>query len=137
MRILRVFLVMAAAGCVAQAAEPEAARRDGGAADGGRALLIPPNVGKGQLLTDVTKDPDRPRLPKDLTLAGTAVWGLFKVCVKTDGVVADVRVIKSADWRVDPSWMATIKRWRYRPFTIDGKPVPFCYPMRLEVRTAR
>jgi outer membrane biosynthesis protein TonB len=136
MRTFRLFLVMAVAGCVAQAAEPEAARRDGGARDGGGgAVLLPPNVGKGYLISDLTKAPDKPTLPEALNKRGMVVWGFYRVCVKTDGTVSDVKIIKSADELVDPSWMKTMRGWRYRPYTVGGRAVPFCHPIRLEVRS--
>jgi hypothetical protein len=98
--------------------------------------LLPPNVGTGQLLSDVRNDPRfKPTLPPDLNYAGMRVWGLFKICVDTDGDVASVSVLKSADPLVDAPWMAKMRRWRYRPYTINGEPVPFCHPMRVEVRS--
>jgi outer membrane biosynthesis protein TonB len=58
---------------------------------------------------------------------------MFKVCVTASGTVQDVKVIKSADTLADNDWMAKIRTWRYKPYTINGRSVPFCYPLRLTV----
>jgi protein TonB len=97
--------------------------------------LLPPNVGKGQLAVDVQNDPRyKPGLPAQLNRAGMVIWGLFKICVSADGAVTDVKTIKAADPLVDADWIAKMRTWRYRPYSINGRPVPFCHPMRLEVR---
>jgi len=101
------------------------------------ATLLPPRVGSGQLISDVLNDPRyRPSLPAQLNRAGMVVWGLFKICVSIDGRVTDVKVVKSADALVDGSWIEKIRTWQYRPYSINGRPVPYCYPMRLEVRSS-
>lgn len=102
-----------------------------------RAKLLSPSVGKGQLLSDVFNDPAvKPYLPPSLNTAGRVVWGLYKVCVDTEGDVASVRAIKPADPEAEESWRATIRRWKHRPYTLDGKAEPYCYPLRLEVRAS-
>jgi protein TonB len=101
------------------------------------AKLLPPNVGSGLLISDVKNDPRyKPGLPPALNRAGMVVWGLFKVCVSAQGTVSGVTVLKSADKLVDGEWMNKIRTWQYRPYSINGRPVPFCHPMRLEVRSA-
>lgn len=95
--------------------------------------FLPPSVGRGQILSDVQQGPHRPRLPPQLERAGVRVWGLFKVCVDTEGRVSRVQVLKSADPIVDGPWQETIRRWRHRPYLINGTAVAFCYPLRLEV----
>jgi hypothetical protein len=101
------------------------------------ATLLPPRVGAGQLISDVLHDPRyTPTLPAQLNRAGMVVWGLYKICVSVAGTVTDVKVVKPADALVDAPWIQKIKTWQYRPYSINGRPVPYCYPMRLEVRSA-
>jgi protein TonB len=101
------------------------------------AKLLPPAVGKGQLISDMVNDPRyRPHLPPVLNRAGNVVWGLFKLCVTAQGSVHSVQVLKSADKLVDNDWVALLKTLQHRPYSIGGRPVPYCYPMRLEVRSA-
>jgi hypothetical protein len=78
----------------------------------------------------------KPQLPPSLNQPGLVVWGLFKVCVDPGGDVFAVRILKSADPEVNERWKATIRGWKHRPYQVDGKPVSYCYPMRLEVRSS-
>ena len=64
------------------------------------------------------------------------VWGVFRICVAANGHVAGVTLIKSADPLVDHDWMAKIRSWQYRPYSVDGRPVPFCHPARIVVKSA-
>jgi protein TonB len=101
------------------------------------AKLLPPNVGSGQLISDVRNDPRfKPGLPPALNRAGMIVWGLFKICVTGQGTVSSVSILKPADPLVNDAWIAKIRTWQYRPYSINGRPVPFCHPMRVEVRSA-
>jgi hypothetical protein len=105
--------------------------------DDQKAKQLAPHVGKGYLISDVWNDPQlKPILPPSLNQAGNVVWGLFKVCVGNDGDVFAVRTLKSAHRDVDEPWKARIRRWKHKPYTLDGAPVPYCYPVRLEVRSS-
>jgi len=100
------------------------------------ARLLPPAVGKGQLISDMVRDPRyRPKLPPELNRDGMVVWGLFKLCVDDEGGVYEVTVLKSADRMVDNDWVAIMRTLKHRPYKIGGQPVPYCYPLRLEVRS--
>jgi hypothetical protein len=96
--------------------------------------MLPPNIGSGQRLSDLNDPRYRPTLPPTLNRAGMTVWGLFRICVATDGHVNDVKVLRSADQLVDNGWSNIIRRWEYRPYSIDGRAVPFCHAARIEVR---
>jgi protein TonB len=97
-------------------------------------VLLPPSVGTSQRLTDITDPAFRPALPPGLNRAGMAVRSLLRICVSIEGTVTDVKFIRSGDPAVDRGWEATIRRWRYRPFMVQGRPTPFCHPLMLEVR---
>ena len=43
-------------------------------------------------------------------------------------------MIKSADNLVDDRWVALIRSWAYKPYSIEGRAVPFCHAMRIEAR---
>jgi hypothetical protein len=60
----------------------------------------------------------------------------LKVCVTTEGVVEDVAVLTASDPTLTDDLSAAVKRWRYRPYVVDTRPVAFCHPARLEVRQA-
>jgi hypothetical protein len=98
--------------------------------------LLPPNVGAGQIISDILHDPQyKPDLPHDKNLAGARFWGLYKICVDTGGEVTSVVTLRNPDFTVDQRWKTVIRRWRYRPYTINGRAVPFCHPMRIEVQS--
>ena len=98
------------------------------------AVMLAPDVGTSLRITDATKPPHAIRLPPELNKPGMVVWGLYKICVNTQGEVDWVNVLKSAhDEATDRSWSDTVKTWKYRPYAVNGKPVPFCHPIRLQV----
>jgi TonB family protein len=62
----------------------------------------------------------------DLVLPGRHLV-IVKLCVTADGVPAVIELAKpsgsaAADRRIHDA----MAQWRYRPFHVDGKPVPWC-----------
>ena len=96
-------------------------------------VMVAPNVGTGQRTTDLTDPRYKPGLPPALNRAGMVVWGMFKICVSAQGKVTGVTMIKPADPLVDADWMAKMKLWEYKPYSVNGRPVPFCHPIRMQV----
>ena len=98
-------------------------------------VMVAPNVGTGMR----HQRPQRPALQaRAATRAeprGHVFWGLFKICVSAQGRVTDVKIIKGADPLVDNEWVGKMKLWQYQPYTLNGRPVPFCHPARIEVRS--
>jgi protein TonB len=105
----------------------------GSEGNGNAPVMLAPNVGVGQRISDVNDPKYKPGLPPQLNRAGMSLWGLFKVCVSAQGKVTSVAVMKGADPLVDKDWMAKIKIWEYRPYSVNGRAVPFCSPIRLQV----
>jgi TonB family protein len=97
--------------------------------------ILPPKVGVGFLAIDPQAEEHRPHLPAGMRGAGMRVWALMKVCVDQDGKVVDVQVMKGFDASVDASFIAAMRTWRYTPYKVNGRPVPFCTPVRYEVQT--
>jgi hypothetical protein len=97
----------------------------------------PVSIKTGKRLTDLSNPRDRPALPPELNQQGVSVWGLYKVCVDVSGQVFSVQVVRSAlPGGFDGSWVANIENWKYDPYQVDGRPVPFCSPVRLQVSAA-
>jgi hypothetical protein len=86
-----------------------------------------------RLAVDVTQAAYKPRLPPELNVPGNVVWGMYRVCATETGEVSDVGILTSAAPEVDTDWIEKIRSWRYEPYLVDGKPVPFCYKLRLSV----
>jgi hypothetical protein len=99
-------------------------------------VMVPPAIGNAQRITDVSDPRFRPSLPHQLNHSGMMLWGLFRVCIGVDGNVKDVKVVKPADPLVDAEWTRVIHLWQYRPYSVDGRAVPFCHVVRVEVRGA-
>jgi hypothetical protein len=100
-------------------------------------VMLGPNVGVSQRISDLSDLRFRPTLPPALNRPGFKVSGVFEICVSVAGQVNDVKVLRSADPLVDGDWTTVIRRWQYRPFTLKGRPTPFCYPLMLEVQSMR
>jgi protein TonB len=92
--------------------------------------FLPPNVADGQRLTDPQDPRYRAVLPPALARAGMRVWALVKLCVDKDGAVVSATILKGADPLVDPEIVSKLKLWKYRPYSVDGRPVPFCTNVR-------
>ena len=108
----------------------------GGTANGaptGTSTFLPPSVARGQLAIDPQSDAYRVKLPPILASAGMAVWALVKICVNADGKVTSVSMVKHADPAVDPEIVRMLSTWRYRPYTVNGRPVPFCSVVRYQI----
>ncbi|HVK76075.1 MAG TPA: TonB family protein, partial [Kofleriaceae bacterium] len=50
-----------------------------------------------------------------------------KVCMSRTGAVESVRIMKSSGFPAyDQKLEREIKKWRYRPFTVNGQAAPVC-----------
>jgi TonB family protein len=55
--------------------------------------------------------------------------------VNTEGVVTGVTPLKPISYKdLDSSVEQTVRRWRYRPYVVNGARTPFCTPVRIELR---
>lgn len=95
--------------------------------------MLAPQVGKGLLLIDPNDEQYRVKLPPALQRSGTVLNAIVRVCVSAQGAVTDVKILRGAGPAIDPQIPSVLGRWRYRPFTLNGQPVPFCYPLRYEI----
>jgi len=95
--------------------------------------LLAPQVARGLLLIDPNDERYRVSLPPALERAGATLSAIVRVCVSAQGAVTEVRLVRGAGPAVDAQIPTVLGRWRYRPLTIDGKPTPFCYPLKYEI----
>jgi len=57
----------------------------------------------------------------------TSVRGLVNVCISTDGGVASASTRVSTKYEsYDATLLAAVRAWRYRPYLLNGAPVPAC-----------
>lgn len=95
--------------------------------------MVTPQIGKGLLLIDPNEEQYRVKLPPALQRSGTVLTAIVRVCVSAQGAVTDVKILRGAGAAIDPQIPSVLSRWRYRPFTLNGQPTPFCYPLRYEI----
>jgi hypothetical protein len=92
-------------------------------------------IAKGRLIIDPSKDPYRPRLPQAYNYVGFHAAYMLKVCVASTGDVESVNPLRSrAPVELTDEVVNRVKRWRYEPYSINGRPVPFCFMLRLDLR---
>jgi TonB family protein len=100
----------------------------------GAPATLPTQAARKLLVTDVTKDPYRPRLPARLNQAGASYRGTYRICVSPSGQIDTVRVVSSTgEEALDEEWIQVIRTWRYMPLSINSKRRPFCYVSPVEV----
>lgn len=88
-------------------------------------------------LTDIGDPRMRPSLPREFEGSGAVVWGLYRICVDHTGQVRSVQILQSAlPGGFDASWIAKIENWRYKPYQVNGRPMPFCAPLRVQVQAS-
>ena len=57
----------------------------------------------------------------------TKVVGTLKVCIQATGAIGSVAVIGSTKYpEYDQTLVEAVRRWQYRPFTVNGTPHPAC-----------
>jgi protein TonB len=61
---------------------------------------------------------------------------ILEAIIATDGTVAEATVVRSFDppWpEGDEALVEAIKQWKYKPTLMDGKPIPVCTKIMLNV----
>ena len=57
----------------------------------------------------------------------TRLRGVVRLCVATDGSVASAALTVSTKYDAyDATLLSAVRSWRYRPYTLNGMPVPAC-----------
>jgi TonB family protein len=59
---------------------------------------------------------------------------LLELVVKEDGTVDNIKLLRKLGYGLDESAIATVKTWKFRPGTEDGKPVPVRVTMEVTFR---
>jgi len=113
--------------------DPEGHPDGTGTGTGEPTRFVAPNVAVGQLAIDPQAEPYRVKLPPVLARSGMRLWALLRLCVTREGDVEKVTILRSNESVLDPLLVATLARWRYRPYSVDGRPVPFCTNVRYEI----
>ena len=89
--------------------------------------ILPPAEGNGQLAIDPNEARYQPVIPLPLRKAGVRFAPFLKLCVRKDGSVGSVTVVRPSDPAVDPAIVEKMRLFRFRPYLDHGRPIPFCF----------
>jgi protein TonB len=92
--------------------------------------MLTAQVGRALLLINPNEDPYIVRLPPPLVRAKAKFTALVYICVSAEGRVTSAKLVRSVDPAIDPQIPTVLGRWRYRPYMVDGRPTPFCWPLK-------
>lgn len=95
--------------------------------------MVNAQIARQQLAIDPNADFYKVSLPPPLARTGMKFSAVVRICVSAQGTVSEVKLLRGADPAIDSQIPTVLGRWRYRPYMIDGKPVPFCFPLRYDV----
>ena len=90
---------------------------------GHKLLAINPNV-----------RPYKVNVPDELLDRGDVFQSQVFICVSAEGKVVSAKVTKTSTPTIDLQIPAVLGRWKYKPYLVDGRPIPFCYPLRYTVK---
>lgn len=64
-----------------------------------------------------------------------STFGVIVLCIATDGSVASATIHRSTTYdEYDQSLLSGVRTWRYRPYLLNGAPVPACGTVRFDYR---
>jgi TonB family protein len=103
---------------------------DSGCTGEGPARVLPPQVADKSCLAC-----ELPHLPPAFMRIGTVHDMLVKICVNAEGRVTSATVLRGVSPAADAGVVATLLTWRFSPYAVEGRPVPFCYVSRFVFQT--
>lgn len=69
-----------------------------------------------------------PDYPKEAAIEGRTGWARFSFIVEPDGSVSNIlKLDSSGSEDFERASIKAIKRWKYEPATVDGKPIQRCF----------
>ena len=78
----------------------------------------------------------RPEYPPEMLSKGVEGVVVLKIVVSETGTVSDVQVLAGTD-PFAAAAVATIRRWRYPPPMVDGRPAPVFFLLRMPFRLSQ
>jgi TonB family protein len=99
-----------------------------------RAHALKPELSRARVCSDknpppcatpprVIKSPD-PKYSKEARKKNIEGITVLWLIVGADGLPRDIRVVRSVGYGLDEEAIKAAKKWRFKPSTMDGKPVP-------------
>jgi hypothetical protein len=90
--------------------------------------------GQALLAIDPNVNPFKVRIPEICVSEGETYSSVVRICVNAAGAVSQVTILQPSLPIIDEQLPSIIGRWQYNPYLVDGRPTPFCYPLRHTVQ---
>ena len=90
--------------------------------------IVSPQVLKGQRIAGEDRiEPDETTKMKLQRDGHSQIVTTVKICLAANGSVSKLSVLKSSGYpSYDRKIQAKMRQWRYKPYTVNGKPTPAC-----------
>jgi TonB family protein len=90
--------------------------------------MVAPTVLQGLRISGETQlHPDTVTQNQMMREGATSVRGVVQVCIATDGRVASTTMVAPTKFKAyDATLLSAVRDWRYRPYLLNGAPVPAC-----------
>lgn len=97
--------------------------------------LLTMKAGHGLIAINTNVRPYKPNTDviQELVERGETYVAQLFICVSAQGTVSSVKITKPSHPALDRQIPTVIPRWRYKPYLVEGRPTPFCYPLRYKV----
>ena len=96
--------------------------------------LLTTKAGHSLLAVNPQVRPYKVNVPEEYVQRGDEYVAQIRICVNADGTVSNVKILRPSIPVIDLQIPQVIPRWKYKPYLVEGKPTPFCYPMNYRVR---
>ena len=96
--------------------------------------LLTTKAGHSLLAINPQVRPYKVVVPEEYVQRGDEYVAQIRICVNADGSVSSVKLLRPSIPVIDLQIPQVIPRWKYKPYLVEGKPSPFCYPMNYRVR---
>jgi hypothetical protein len=99
-----------------------------------RPALLATRPGLALLAINPSEYPNKVGVPAECVGPSGSASSVVRVCVSDAGTVTSVAVLKPSIAIIDQRLPGVIGNWRFKPYLIEGQPVPFCFPMTYSAR---
>lgn len=96
--------------------------------------LLTTKAGHSLLAINPQVRPYKVNVPEEYVQRGDEYVAQIRICVNADGSVNNVKILRPSIPVIDMQIPQVIPKWKYKPYLVEGKPTPFCYPMNYRVR---
>ena len=78
--------------------------------------------------------PYRVTVPEVCVSDGEVYRSMIRICVTETGTVSEATLLTPSAPFIEEQLPDAVRRWRFHPYLLDGRPTSFCYDLRYMVR---